>query len=151
PVRLAAPNCSDVECASPHTTLADRILPDGTLVLGVAHDLLATPPAMVRTTLREMYEWRPDWLYADATHLSFFIREATRASLPLPTSCRGAVFTYTALTRVARRQISAALPSLLFAEVISMSELGWVAMECPLGTMHLNNLTFFIELVDASG
>ncbi|MFG2883215.1 hypothetical protein ACGFYV_13075 [Streptomyces sp. NPDC048297] len=72
--RLAAPNCSDVGCATPLSTLADRTLPDGTLVLSVAHDILATPPAMVDKILDELDAYRPAWLYADPTHLAFLCR-----------------------------------------------------------------------------
>ena len=42
-IRYAAPNCSDVECANPNSTMQDRLLNDGTLVLSVYHDLLTTP------------------------------------------------------------------------------------------------------------
>src|SRR4029450_5603225 len=45
--RSAPPNCSDVECSTPFSTPESRPLPDGTRVLPVAHDLLATPESMV--------------------------------------------------------------------------------------------------------
>lgn len=40
--RYAPPNCSDVECGIGLSTMEERTLADGTLVLPVAHDLLAT-------------------------------------------------------------------------------------------------------------
>lgn len=42
-IRIAAPFCSDVECANPNTTMEDRCLSDGTQILSVYHDLLTTP------------------------------------------------------------------------------------------------------------
>jgi phenylacetate-CoA ligase len=148
PARFAAPNCSDVECASPRTTISDRILPDGTLVLPVAHDLLATPAAIVDQALAEIDAWQPDWLYTDPTHLAFLIRESRRRGIGPPSTCRGLALTYTATTRVSRRQIAEFFPlDVPSAEILSMSELGWIAMECPFGTLHLNNQTFYVELV----
>lgn len=147
-VRYAAPNCSDVECASPLTTMESRTLRDGTLVLPVGHDLLATRPSMIEQAIDEIRQYRPDWFYTDATHLAFLLREYRRRGLPAPDT-RAVVLTYTLATHVARRQIRAELgPDVPMAEVVSMSELGWVAMECPLGRLHLNSASFFTELLD---
>lgn len=148
PMRLAAPNCSDVECASPAVTTVDRILPDGTLVLPIAHDLLATPDHMIEQALKEIEEWAPDWFYADPTHLAFLARCMRRRGLSAPPTCRALAMTYTRSTRVSRRQIRDFFPeSVLAAEILSMSEFGWVAMECPRGRLHLNVASFFLELV----
>lgn len=148
PARYAAPNCSDIECASPHTTLQDRILPDGTLVLPVAHDLLATSESMLDQAAQEIDDWRTDWLYTDPTHLSHLIRHCQGQNILAPATCRGLALTYTACTQTARRQIDgyfdASVPR---AEIVSMSELGWLAMECPNGQLHLNSSTFYLELI----
>ena len=143
--RYAAPNCSDVECATPQSTIADRTLSDGTLVLPVRHDLLATEAGMVHQAADELEEAAPDWLYCDPTHLAFLIRRAPR-KLRLP-SLRAVVTTYTYPTQVARRQIREAFPDALVTNLVSMSELGWLALECDQGALHLNVENFFVELL----
>ncbi|QMI44688.1 phenylacetate--CoA ligase family protein [Burkholderia sp. MBR-1] len=150
PVRYAAPNCSDVECATPGSTMADRTLPDGTLVLPVAHDVLATPEALVKQAVSEIGLFGPQWFYADATHLAFLVRRMKERGEP-PPSVSAIALTYTLVTRVARRQLQeyfgADTPS---AEIVSMTELGWVAIECPAGRMHINNVKFFPEFLVGS-
>lgn len=149
--RYAAPNCSDVECAAPNSTMESRLLRDGTLVLPVGHDLLATSEAQVAQAMDEIGSYRPDWFYTDATHFAFLIRQylARGQSPPRPAAV---ILTYTLATQVARRQIRDALGvEVPIAEVVSMSELGWVAMDCPLGRLHLNNSAFHIELLDRVG
>ncbi|MEU7935538.1 phenylacetate--CoA ligase family protein [Micromonospora echinofusca] len=147
PARYAAPNCSDVECATPFTTMADRMLPDGTLVLPVAHDLLATPAHMVDQAIAEVEQFAPHWFYADATHLAFLVRQMRARHLP-PPPVTAIALTYTLVTDVARRQIrdyfGADVP---MAEIVSMSELGWVTVECPMGRMHINDTRFFTEFL----
>jgi phenylacetate-CoA ligase len=145
--RYAAPNCSDVECASPFTTMADRILPDATLVLPVAHDLLTTPARMVDQAIAEIGDYLPHWFYADTTHLAFLVRQLRARDLPAP-ECRTLLLTYTRATRVGRRQLADFFPpDTCAAEVVSMSEVGWLAMECPLGQLHLNTDAFYMELL----
>lgn len=148
--RYAAPNCSAVECAVPNTTIEDRILPDRTLVLPVAHDLLATPRSMLDQAVAELASWRPDWLYADPTHLAHLARHhrATGAAAPC---VRAVVLTYTAATMVARRQVREFLPGVLDVEIVSMSEFGWLGAECPLGRLHLNTESYYVELLADDG
>lgn len=147
--RFAAPNCSDVECSVPTTTVQDRILRDGTLVLSVAHDLFATPTQMLDQAIDEIRDYRPDWLYVDATHLSLLIerlRERGIAKL----GCKAVLLTYTAVTATARAQAARYFGSRIpQVEVVSMSELGWIAMECPQGRLHLNTSSFHLELLPA--
>ncbi|MFI0418776.1 hypothetical protein [Spongiactinospora sp. 9N601] len=149
PLRYAAPNCSDVECATPFSTPKDRTLADGTLVLPVSHDLLATPERLIVQAIEETKAFKPHWFYADATHLAFLIRNMRRHGVP-PPDVSAIALTYTLATGVARRQIreffGTAVPT---TEILSMSELGWLAVQCPAGQMHINNVTFFTEfLVD---
>nr|BFE74556.1 hypothetical protein GCM10020092_078570 [Actinoplanes digitatis] len=149
--RYAAPNCSDVECAAPNSTMESRLLRDGTLVLPVGHDLLATSEAQVAQAMDEIGSYRPDWFYTDATHFAFLIRQYLARGQSPPRST-AVILTYTLATQVARRQIRDALGvEVPIAEVVSMSELGWVAMDCPLGRLHLNNSAFHIELLDRVG
>lgn len=148
--RYAAPNCSDVECASPLVSRADRLLPDGTLVLPVAHDLLATPQRMVEQAIDEMQETAPHWLYIDPTHFAFLLRAAAKTGRSLP-QVEAIVLTYTMATQCSRRQIAEFAGATPTAEVLSMSELGWVAMECPLGKLHLNGSSFYVEILGDDG
>ncbi|MFD0883313.1 phenylacetate--CoA ligase family protein [Streptosporangium algeriense] len=146
PARYAAPNCSDVDCATPFSTVKDRTLPDGTLVLPVAHDLLATPQYMVRQAMDELREFRPDWLYVDPTHLAFLLREVAQLR-ERPPEVQAIVLTYTLATGVARRQISEHYGDVPMSQIVSMTELGWVAGECPHGNMHVNSRTFLPEFL----
>lgn len=147
--RYAPPNCSDVECALPSTTTGSRTLPDGTLVLPVAHDLLATPAAMLDQAAEELGGYRPQWLYVDPTHLAFLVRALTARGIRPPAGCGGIVLTYNLVTAAARRQIENYFGTgVAVAEVSSMSELGWLGMECPAGFLHLNTGSFYLELLD---
>jgi phenylacetate-CoA ligase len=145
--RYAPPNCSDVECATPFTTPATRTLPDGTLVLPVAHDLLATPDVMVRQAIDELSEYGPHWLYVDPQHLAFLVRSLRRHGIP-PPAVGGVVLTYNVVAAMSRRQIAEFFPpDTVTVEVASMSELGWMGMECPSGFLHLNTESFYLELL----
>lgn len=146
--RYAAPNCSDVECAAPFTTPESRTLADGTRVLPVAHDLLATPQAMISQAVDEIIQYRPHWLYTDPMHLAFLAR-CMRASGIEPPAVGGVVLTYNVVTSAARRQI-ADFPGVI-AEVVSMSELGWMGMECPQGYIHMNTESFYLEFLADAG
>lgn len=149
--RYAAPNCSDVECANPHAAMADRILPDGTLVLSVHHDLLTTPDRMIETALKELAEYRPNMIYADPTHLAFLIRSARRLGVadPIPPDA-AVVLSYSFATAGALRDIrGAATRGNPVARALSMSEFGYLGMECHCGTIHLNAADFYLELLPA--
>ena len=147
--RYAAPNCSDVECAAPNSTMESRILSDGSLVLPVAHDLMATRASLVDQAIDEIETYRPNWFYVDATHFAFLLRQYRVRQLapPKPTAV---ILTYTLPTMVARRQIEAVFGhEMPIVEVVSMSELGWLAMECEFANLHLNTAAFYTELLDS--
>ncbi|WP_216207566.1 phenylacetate--CoA ligase family protein [Amycolatopsis aidingensis] len=145
--RYAPPACSDVECATPFTTPETRTLPDGTLVLPVAHDLLATGPELVGQAIRELTEHRPHWLYADPAHLAFLLDAMRERGLP-PPEAAGVVLAYNLATGAALRRIRDHLPAgTVVVEVASMSELGWLGMTCPDGFLHLNTESFYLELL----
>lgn len=145
-VRHAAPNCSDVECADPHSTMHDRILRDGTLVLSVYHDLLTTPDHVLARNVEEIAAYMPQMYYVDPTHLAFLFRYMSRQGhrpyeAPVLAS-------YTLATQTSRRQIAEFLGARApIVEAFSMSELGWLAVECPVGNVHLNTKSFFMELI----
>ncbi|MET7751591.1 phenylacetate--CoA ligase family protein [Micromonospora sp. NPDC005367] len=147
--RYAPPNCSDVECATGFSTMQDRTLPDGTLVLTVAHDLLATPEWQIVQALDEIEEYQPDLLVVDPTHLAFLIRWARRLGRKITSSRRlHVVCGYTLMTDVARRQIEAFLgPNVPIGDMIGMSELGYLGFECHFGRRHINNIDFYPEFV----
>lgn len=147
--RFAPPNCSDVECATGFSTLEDRTLPDGTLVLTVAHDLLATPEWQIVKALDEIEVYQPDMLVVDPTHFAFLTRWARRLGRRI-TSPRTLhmVCGYTLMTRVARRQIEAFMGAdLPIGDMIGMSELGYLGFECHHGQRHINNRDFYVEFV----
>ncbi|AJT69278.1 hypothetical protein T261_7681 [Streptomyces lydicus] len=147
--RFAPPNCSDVECATGFSTLEDRTLPDGTLVLTVAHDLLATPEWQIVKALDEIEVYQPDMLVVDPTHFAFLTRWARRLGRRI-TSPRTLhmVCGYTLMTRVARRQIEAFMGAdLPIGDMIGMSELGYLGFECQDGQRHINNRDFYVEFV----
>ncbi|MEU7894923.1 hypothetical protein AB0B45_18955 [Nonomuraea sp. NPDC049152] len=147
--RFAPPNCSDVECATGFSTMEDRTLPDGTLVLTVAHDLLATPEWQVVKALDEIELYQPDLLVVDPTHFAFLTRWARRLGRTI-TSPRTLhmVCGYTLMTRVARRQIEDFMgPDLPIGDMIGMSELGYLGFECHHGSRHINNQDFYVEFI----
>ncbi|UBU09318.1 phenylacetate--CoA ligase family protein [Nonomuraea gerenzanensis] len=148
--RFAPPNCSDVECATGFSTMKDRTLPDGTLVLTVAHDLLATPEWQVVKALDEIELYQPDLLVVDPTHFAFLTRWARRlgrgitSPRPLHVVCG-----YTLMTRVARRQIETFMgPRCPIGDMLGMSELGYLGFECHLGRRHINDRDFYVEFVE---
>jgi phenylacetate-CoA ligase len=144
--RYAPPACSDVECATPFTTVASRTLEDGTLVLPVAHDLLATSKELVEQAAEELLAHDPQWLYADPAHLAFLLDAMRERDLPAP-EVGGVVLAYNLATAAALRRIRAHLPTATVVEVASMSELGWLGMTCPHGYPHLNTDSFYLELL----
>lgn len=147
--RFAAPNCSDVECANPNSTMESRTLSDGTLVLPVYHDLLTTPPEMAHRALDEIEEYDPHLLFVDPTHFAFLIR-AMRQAGRVPHKKDGfcIMSAYTLCTQVARRQIKecfgAGVP---FADMLGMSELGYLGFECPAGHQHMNVKDYSLEFI----
>lgn len=144
--RYAAPNCSDVECANPNSTMEDRLLPDGTLVLPVYHDLLTTTDELVERALDEICEYQPDFYYVDPTHFAFLLRHAYRLGRKLPDA--PVVTSYTGMSELARTQIQRAMPNSPLVELVSSSEMGWLAMECEKGHLHLNTDSFFMEVLN---
>lgn len=149
--RYAPPNCSDVECASGLSTAQERILPDGTLVLPVSHDLLSTPDRHVHQALDEIASYAPDMLVVDPTHLAFLSRKARAAGRRITSGAAlHVVCGYTLLTRIARRQIEDFMgPHVPVADMLGMSELGYIGFECHHGRRHLNSRDFYVELLDA--
>ncbi|WDE09184.1 phenylacetate--CoA ligase family protein [Thalassomonas viridans] len=148
--RYAAPNCSDVECANPNSSAEDRMLSDGTLVLPVYHDLLTTSDKLIDRALEEICHYQPDLYYVDPTHFAFLVREARKRGICLPDA--PIVATYTSSTPLNRRQIKEAFHSfghtqVVFSELVSSSEMGWLALECEQGHLHLNTDSYFMELL----
>lgn len=147
-VRYAAPNCSDVECANPYSTMKDRLLSDGTLVLAVYHDLLTTPEKILEQNIEEIDIHQPHLYFIDANHLAFLLRymkeHKNGHSLPkVPI-----LASYSPCVKVSKRQVVEAYGrDIHFAEVVAMSELGFVAMKCPFGSFHLNTKSFYMELL----
>ncbi|MGI5371884.1 phenylacetate--CoA ligase family protein [Streptomyces iakyrus] len=147
--RFAPPNCSDVECATGLSTLADRTLPDGTVVLSVAHDLMTTPEWQIVKALDELEICEPDLLLVDSTHFAFLIRWARRLGRRIgsPRTLH-LVSGYTLMTRVARREIDAFLGAdMPVGDMIGMSELGYLGFECHKGRRHINDQDFYLEFV----
>jgi phenylacetate-CoA ligase len=148
--RYAAPNCSDVECANPNSVMEDRLLPDGTLVLPVYHDLMTTSPKMIDQAIEEILRYQPDLFYVDPTHFCFLLRHFKRKGVTPPVI--PVVTSYSAATRVSKRQIMAYYSQQdHFAELVSSSEMGWFAMNCPHGNLHLNDDSFFFEFSQPDG
>ena len=145
--RYAPPNCSDVECANPAATMQDRMLPDRTLVLPVYHDLLTTPDSMSVRAANEIAEYLPHLMFVDPTHLAFLVRYMRRVGVA-PAPVNGIVCSYSMTTGVARRQITDYFPkTTTFAEILAMSEFGWVLTECPKAHLHVNTASYYAELV----
>ncbi|OBP16548.1 hypothetical protein A5320_03895 [Rheinheimera sp. SA_1] len=148
--RFAAPNCSDVECANPNSSMQDRMLSDGTLVLPVYHDLLTTPEFMLDRALEEICLYQPNLYYVDPTHFALLMRHAIKRGIRVPQA--PLVATYTAITPLNRKQILDAFASFgytgtVFSALVSSSEMGWLALDCPHGQLHLNSDCYLTELL----
>ena len=145
-IRYAAPNCSDVECANPNSTAADRTLTDGTLVLSVYHDMLTTTEEILENNIKEIEEYQPKMYYIDSTHLAFLTRYMKKVGYTPPKA--PILSSYTASTQISRRQIKEVFGAdTPYAEFVSMSEIGWVALECEHGNMHINNKSYYLEFI----
>lgn len=142
-VRFAAPNCSDVECANPNSGMEERLLPDNTLVLPVYHDLMTTPDRMLDKAIEEVEMFKPDLFYVDPTHFAFLLLAYKKRGLTPPQI--PVILSYTATTRAARRIINEFFPMHLTSQLLSSTEFGWIAMECPHGHLHVNDDGFFPE------
>ncbi|SIT19360.1 phenylacetate-CoA ligase [Thalassolituus maritimus] len=151
--RYAAPNCSDVECANPRSTMQDRILADGTLVLPVYHDLLTTPDSMLRMAFDELHSYEPDLWYVDPMHLSILIKKAKSEGWAFDLDRKFSVLlTYTFATRALLRQISELCAGHApVASVMAMSEFGFVGLGCEHGNLHLNDKDYFLEFIQMEG
>lgn len=147
--RFAPPNCSDVECATGFSSMDDRTLPDGTLVLTVAHDLLATPEWQIVKALDEIEAYQPDLLVVDPTHFAFLTRWARRLGRKISSPrTLHIVCGYTLMTGVARRQIEEFMgQETPIGDMIGMSELGYLGFECHYGRRHINNADFYPEFI----
>jgi phenylacetate-CoA ligase len=147
--RFAPPNCSDVECATGFSSMEDRTLPDGTLVLTVAHDLMATPEWQIVKALDEIEAYQPDLLVVDPTHFAFLARRARLLGRKVTSPRRlHVVCGYTLMTRVARRQIEEFVgQDVPIGDMIGMSELGYLGFECHHGRRHINNVDFHVEFL----
>ncbi|WP_099608899.1 phenylacetate--CoA ligase family protein [Vibrio coralliilyticus] len=145
--RYAPPNCSDVECGIGLSSMEERTLEDGTLVLSVAHDLLATPERLIHQALDEIEAYNPHILVVDPTHLAFLIRRACELGRDIHSNEKlHIVCGYTQLTHVARRQIEDYFgQDVPIGNMLGMSELGYLGFECHHGNLHINNEDFFIE------
>lgn len=147
--RYAAPNCSDVECANPRSTMQDRTLKDGTLVLPVYHDLLTTPESMLRMAFEELHSYEPDLWYVDPMHLSVLINKANADGWKFDLNRKFSVLlTYTYATKSLLRQISELCRgNAPVASVMAMSEFGFVGLGCEHGNLHLNDKNYFLEFI----
>jgi len=146
-IRYAAPNCSDVECANPNSTIADRLLSDGTLVLSVYHDLLTTTEKIIDNNLKELSLFKPSMYYIDSTHLAFLSREMKKRKYTPPKA--PILSSYTLPTHISKRQVIEVFgPETPYAEFVSMSEIGWLAMECSHHSLHINNKSYYIEFIN---
>jgi len=145
-VRYAPPNCSDVECANPYSTMQDRLLRDGTLVLAVYHDLLTTPEIILKQNIEEVEKHQPQMYFIDSTHLAFLMRYMRKQGYTPPNG--PLLSSYTPCTEVSRRQILENFGrDVHFSEVVAMSEMGYMAMECPVGGLHINTKSYHLEFI----
>jgi phenylacetate-CoA ligase len=151
--RYAAPNCSDVECANPNSTMQDRMLGDSTLVLPVYHDLLATPAMLIERALNEIRVYKPNCLYVDPTHIAHLMAEVDNVEQVIGKDARLAVLcSYNLFTKNHRAGLARLFgPNVPVVNVLALSEFGFVATECEHGTLHLNNTDYYVEILDAEG
>lgn len=142
----ASPNCSDVECSNPNSTMESRILPDGTLVLSVYHDLLTTPRKIILQNIEEIEKYVPQLLYVDPTHFAFLLRNMSEEGFIPPEI--PVVLCYSLSNQLNRSQISKFYSDeSLITNVVAMTEFGFLATECPNHNIHLNSNSFYFEFI----
>ncbi|WP_217492910.1 hypothetical protein [Pseudoalteromonas sp. BMB] len=129
--------------------MESRLLCDGTLVLPVYHDLLTTPERMINMALDEIEIYDPHLLFVDPTHFAFLAREMRKSGrTPHKTDGFCIMSGFTLCTQVARRQITEVYgDKVAFADMLGMSELGYLGFECPAGQQHMNTKDFHIEFI----
>src|SRR5690606_5518118 len=112
----------------------------------VYHDLLTTPEHIVDQTIEELEKFKPDLFYVDPTHFAFLLRQYKKRNLVPPDA--PVMVAFTGATEVSRRQIGRFYPlESHYAELLSSTAFGWIAMECPHGELHLNDESFFFECI----
>jgi phenylacetate-CoA ligase len=109
---------------------------------------MTTPAETWIANALEIEQYRPQLYYVDPIHLAAFARYVRdRGFKPFPAPI---VLTYSLDTQISRRQIIEAFGTACpVINVASMSELGWLAAECPNGVLHLNNSSYYLELLCA--
>jgi phenylacetate-CoA ligase len=123
-------------------------LSDGTLVLAVYHDLLTTPEKILEQNIEELDIHQPQLYFIDANHLAFLLRYTGKHKNGHTPPKAPILASYSPCIKVSKRQIEEAFGrEVPFAEVVAMSELGFVAMKCPFGSLHLNTKSFYMELI----
>src|SRR3979409_2065344 len=88
-------------------------------------------------------------LVVDPTHFAFLTRWARRLDRKITSPGKlHMVCGYTLMARIARRQIEELMGAdLPIGDMIGMSELGYLGVECHPGQRHINNREFYVEFV----
>ncbi len=148
PVRVAPRSCSPLDWERPSLSRSDRVLPDGTLVLDLTDQAWRAREDVFDQAIHELSGWTASWLYADPVYLALLASRLAGGSHQTP-PIDSVVLTYSMCLGVARSAIERALREASIVEVLALSELGWVGIECPAGSMHLNEHDFHIEVLTA--
>jgi len=142
----AAPNCSDVECSNPNSTMDSRMLKDGSLVLSVYHDLLTTPDKIFKQNIEEIEKYKPELFYSDPTHLAFLSKKMMEYDYTPPQI--PVILSYTMSNQLNQKQILKVFrQDNNLANVVAMTELGFIAVECPNKRLHANTSSFYLEFL----
>jgi phenylacetate-CoA ligase len=142
----SAPNCSDVECSNPNSTMENRTLQDGSLVLSVYHDLLTTPDKIYTQNLEEIDIYKPELFYTDPTHLGQLSKKMTEFKYTPPQV--PVILTFTQSNQLNKKHILKSFKqNSNLARVMSMTEFGFIAVECPMKRMHANTSSYYLEFI----
>ncbi|MBY3203463.1 phenylacetate--CoA ligase family protein [Rhizobium laguerreae] len=147
-IRLAAPHCASIGCAIPVAPANDRgMVQTGTVVLKVESDLLATSVDCWIAAIEQLERLRPQLYYVDPAHMCELALQAGALNcdlFPAPI-----MMNYSLPLGIYRRHIRRAFAETVppITALFSMSELGWLAAECPVGALHLNDTSFYLELL----
>lgn len=149
------PSCSDVDCANPIRSMADRtlptgIFPSGILAIPVAHDMTTTSDRMLDQAIREVREFKATTGIVAGSHATWLVR-AYKARGLQPPPIRFAFATFTHLTELARAHWRNFFGRAPLVNVYNMTEFGSVACECPHGRMHVNTESYYAELLRDDG
>lgn len=147
PIRVAPRRCSTLDWAAAETSPSVRLLADGTFVLDLTDEPWTAPPEVLERAVGELVRWPGAWVYGDPAYLALLSASWSAAGHESP-GIEAVVLSYSPPLASACAGIRRMLGQVgCMINVLALSEVGWLALECPSGSLHLNVECFHIEVL----